>query len=113
MEEDSKFTPYDEILQTKELQMLKTIIPYVNKPARRQLSFIIQYMSMLNSMKVLSEEPALSIAENENPTDKTRSLLSELKKYCTPKEQDTIENILNIITLLDSKEIYDQAGIFK
>ena len=42
MEEESKFTPYDEILQTRELQMLKTIIPYVNKPMRKQLSLAIQ-----------------------------------------------------------------------
>ena len=28
MDENSLFTPFDEITQTRELQMLKTIIPY-------------------------------------------------------------------------------------
>ena len=29
MDENSLFTPFDEITQTRELQMLKTIIPYM------------------------------------------------------------------------------------
>lgn len=113
MDEKTLFTPFDEITQTKELQMLKTIVPYLSKDKQRPLVMMISCMAMLNSMKVLSETPALSVAETETPSDRRIAMLNALKKYFSPSEQDTIDNILNVFSILDNKEIYDQTGIFK
>lgn len=113
MDEKTLFTPFDEITQTKELQMLKTIVPYLSKDKQRPLVIMISCMAMLNSMKVLSETPALSVAETETPSDRRIAMLNALKKYFSPSEQETIDNILNVFSILDNKEIYDQTGIFK
>lgn len=113
MDEKTLFTPFDEITQTKELQMLKTIVPYLSKDKQRPLVMMISCMAMLNSMKILSETPALSVAETETPSDRRIAMLNALKKYFSPSEQETIDNILNVFSILDNKEIYDQTGIFK
>ena len=113
MDEKTLFTPFDEITQTKELQMLKTIVPYLSKDKQRPLVKMISCMAMVNSMKVLSETPALSVAETETPSDRRIAMLNALKKYFSPSEQETIDNILNVFSILDNKEIYDQTGIFK
>ena len=113
MDEKTLFTPFDEITQTRELQMLKTIVPYLSKDKQRPLVMMISCMAMLNSMKVLSETPALSVAETETPSDRRIAMLNALKKYFSPSEQETIDNILNVFSILDNKEIYDQTGIFK
>ena len=113
MDEKTLFTPFDEITQTKELQMLKTIVPYLSKDKQRPLVMMISCMAMVNSMKVLSETPALSVAETETPSDRRIAMLNALKKYFSPSEQETIDNILNLFSILDNKEIYDQTGIFK
>ena len=113
MDEKTLFTPFDEITQTKELQMLKTIVPYLSKDKQRPLVMMISCMAMLNSMKVLSETPALSVAETETPSDRRIAMLNALKKYFSQSEQETIDNILNVFSILDNKEIYDQKGIFK
>ncbi|MBD8926063.1 MAG: hypothetical protein PUB68_04855 [Lachnospiraceae bacterium] len=113
MDEKTLFTPFDEITQTKELQMLKTIVPYLSKDKQRPLVMMISCMAMVNSMKVLSETPALSVAETETPSDRRIAMLNALKKYFSPSEQETIDNILNVFSILDNKEIYDQTGIFK
>ena len=113
MDEKTLFTPCDEITQTKELQMLKTIVPYLSKDKQRPLVMMISCMAMVNSMKVLSETPALSVAETETPSDRRIAMLNALKKYFSPSEQETIDNILNVFSILDNKEIYDQTGIFK
>ena len=113
MHEKTLFTPFDEITQTKELQMLKTIVPYLSKDKQRPLVMMISCMAMVNSMKVLSETPALSVAETETPSDRRIAMLNALKKYFSPSEQETIDNILNVFSILDNKEIYDQTGIFK
>ena len=93
--------------------MLKTIVPYLSKDKQRPLVMMISCMAMLNSMKVLSETPALSVAETETPSDRRIAMLNALKKYFSPSEQETIDNILNVFSILDNKEIYDQTGIFK
>lgn len=113
MDEKTLFTPFDEITQTKELQMLKTIVPYLSKDKQRPLVMMISCMAMVNSMKVLSETPALSVAETETPSDRRIAMLNALKKYFSQSEQETIDNILNVFSILDNKEIYDQTGIFK
>ena len=113
MDEKTLFTPFDEITQTKELQLLKTIVPYLSKDKQRPLVMMISCMAMVNSMKVLSETPALSVAETETPSDRRIAMLNALKKYFSPSEQETIDNILNVFSILDNKEIYDQTGIFK
>ena len=113
MDEKTLFTPFDEITQTKELQMLKTIVPYLSKDKQRPLVMMISCMAMVNSMKVLSETPALSVAETETPSDRLIAMLNALKKYFSPSEKETIDNILNVFSILDNKEIYDQTGIFK
>ena len=84
MDEKTLFTPFDEITQTKELQMLKTIVPYLSKDKQRPLVMMISCMAMFNSMKVLSETPALSVAETETPSDRRIAMLNALKKYFSP-----------------------------
>ena len=40
MDENSLFTPFDEITQTRELQMLKTIIPYMPHDSQKQMTLM-------------------------------------------------------------------------
>ena len=50
MDENSLFTPFDEITQTRELQMLKTIIPYMPHDSQKQMTLMVHYISFsLNS----------------------------------------------------------------
>ena len=113
MDENNLFTPFDEITQTRELQMLKTIIPYMPHDSQKQMTLMVHYISLMNSMRMIDCAPALSIAHTESIADRRLSMLNALKKYCSKSEQDTIDNLLNIFSVLDNREIYDKAGIFK
>ena len=113
MDENSLFTPFDEITQTRELPMLKTIFPYMPHDSQTQKTLMVHYISLLNSMKMKDCEPPLPMAYTERMSDRRLSMLNALKKYCSKSEQDTIDNLLNIFSVLDNREIYDKAGIFK
>ena len=63
MDENSLFTPFDEITQTRELQMLKTIIPYMPHDSQKQMTLMVHYISLMNSMRMIDCAPALSVAE--------------------------------------------------
>ena len=95
MDENSLFTPFDEITQTRELQMLKTIIPYMPHDSQKQMTLMVHYISLMNSMRMIDCAPALSVAETESMSDRRLSMLNALKKYCSKSEQDTIQQAPN------------------
>ena len=70
MDENSLFTPFDEITQTRELQMLKTIIPYMPHDSQKQMTLMVHYISLMNSMRMIDCAPALSVAETESMADR-------------------------------------------
>ena len=75
MDENSLFTPFDEITQTRELQMLKTIIPYMPHDSQKQMTLMVHYISLMNSMRMIDCAPALSVAETESMADRRLSML--------------------------------------
>lgn len=105
--ENAHMTPYDEIMQTRELQMLKTIIPYVNGPQQMQMVMFIQFLEFQHSYRMIQNgAPELSACEIPEGTDKRSALLNELRRFCTPKEQETIDTLLNLFCILDNYEMF-------
>ena len=107
MEKENMPTPYDEAIQTRELQMLKTIVPYIGNAQKKQLAALIQYLEYRNVMSVLDESDnqlsACSIPEDGN---RTSTLLGELKQYCTKNEQEAIDNLLNLLCIVDNYDMF-------
>ena len=75
--ETSTFTPFDYMTQTRELQMLKTMLPY---------------------MKVMS---MCSVDEGSN---NMVAMLNDLRAFCTSKEQETIDMLANMFSMLETYE---------
>ena len=81
MDENSLFTPFDEITQTRELQMLKTIIPYMPHDSQKQMTLMVHYISLMNSMRMIDSAPALSVAETESMSDRRLSTKGKTKGH--------------------------------
>lgn len=105
-ENDSIFTPYDEMTQTRQLQIIKTVIPYLPSDKQRQLSFIIQYIQMINSLNIFSNNQSLIAQEVKDPASRRNAIFNSVKKFCTPKEQETIDTLLSIFSLLENYESF-------
>lgn len=106
MEEKNLFTPYDEMTQTKELQMLKTIVPFLAGPRKRQMAILVQYMEMQNTLRVFSGAgTSLSACEIPEGSDRRTAMLGALRTYCSPKEQEMIDTFLNMLCIMESFEL--------
>ncbi|MCI5857514.1 MAG: hypothetical protein MR016_09155 [Agathobacter sp.] len=107
MEKENISTPYDEAVCTRELQMLKTIVPYIGNTQKKRVAALIQYLEYKNVMSALSESDnqlsACSIPEGSN---RTSTLLGELKQYCTQSEKEAIDNLLNLLCIVDNYEMF-------
>ena len=94
MDEATPLTPFDTMTQTREIQMLKTVIPYMKSSQKKQFAILIKYMELQNTLHIFSQE------EQNNP----QSLLNSLRPFCTPKELETIDMLTNMFSMLETYE---------
>ena len=75
MENDTYLEPtiFDTLTQTREIQMLKTAIPYMKQSQKRQFAILIKYMELQRAVQIFSSDNA-SIAACEVPEDQNNSL---------------------------------------
>ena len=103
MENDTYLEPtiFDTLTQTREIQMLKTAIPYMKQSQKRQFAILIKYMELQRAVQIFSSDNA-RIAACEVPEDQNNSLnmLNELRKYATLKELETIDMLTNLFSML-------------
>ena len=53
--EQNSFTPFDNMTQTRELQMLKTAIPYMKGDQKKQFAILIKYMELQNTRYLIKK----------------------------------------------------------
>lgn len=104
--DEKQLTPYDELMQTRDVQILKSVLPYLERSAQKQTAFIIQYLEFVHVRKVFeNSKSTLSICEVPDGTDKRSAILSAVRKYCTPKEQETIDTLLNLFSIMENYDM--------
>jgi len=96
--ETSTFTPFDYMTQTRELQMLKTMLPYMKDTQKKQFAILIKYMELQNTVQVMS---MCSVDEGSN---NMVAMLNDLRAFCTSKEQETIDMLANMFSMLETYE---------
>lgn len=103
--ENTPFTPFDYMTQTRELQMLKTILPYMHESQKKQFAILIKYMELQNTIQVFSQEDkVLSMCSMDEDRNTTLSMLNDLRQFCNSKEQETLDMLINMFSMLETYE---------
>ena len=104
--EEPHVTQYDEIMQTRELQMLKTVIPYLGARQQTQMAMCVQFLELRRSMQMMQQNaPELVACNVPEGSDRRTALLNELRPFCTPKEQESIDMLLNVLCIMENYEL--------
>ena len=99
--ETSTFTPFDYMTQTRELQMLKTMLPYMKDTQKKQFAILIKYMEL----QVFSQEDkVMSMCSVDEGSNNMVAMLNDLRVFCTSKEQETIDMLANMFSMLETYE---------
>lgn len=102
MNQEQYVTEYDGLVQTRELQMLKSLLPFASLRSQMPLAILIQSMEFCNTIQLFQKnENVLSACSVNNEPDKRNAMLQTLRKFCTPKEKETIDTILNIMCVME------------
>ena len=105
---------FDEQIQSRNLQMLKIAIPYIDAPMKKTLAVFIKYIELQKTMSLFDQGnlEALSISSQATPQEKCIQMLSEMKGIMSDKERDSIDNFLNMFQLISSYDnIFSQEPL--
>jgi len=96
-------TVYDEKIQSKDLQILKTALPYMRGPQQREIVTLIKSIELKKSLELIGQDDAdLSICSTSDPTENTLNMLEDIRKFCSEKEQESIDMILNLVSMFST-----------
>jgi len=103
MENNTYWEPtiFDTLTGSREIQMLKTAVPYMKHSQKRQFAILIKYMELQRAIQIFSSGTA-SLSACEIPAEENNSLnmLNEMRKYANPREQEMIDNFTNLFSMM-------------
>ena len=87
--ENESLSLYDNRLQNKEINILKTILPYLGSTAQKNISMMISYLQMQKTMEYFENpENTMQISAMEKKNS-TSDILNAIKVYCNDNEKKT------------------------
>ncbi|MCI5823257.1 MAG: hypothetical protein PUB24_04640 [Lachnospiraceae bacterium] len=103
-------TLYEDRANCKEINILKTILPYVNSTSQKNISMLISYMQLQRTMEFFENpENTMQISAMERK-DNTVDLLNAIKSQCNEQEQHQIDHFLNAMQMLSTYDILFNGG---
>lgn len=107
MDQNQYVTEYDELVQTRELQMLKSMLPFVQTNSQMPLAILIQSIEFRNTVRMFQNNAnVLSACSVNNEPDRRNAMLQTLRRFCTPKERETIDTLLNIMCVMENYDAF-------
>ena len=101
---------YEDRAECKEINILKTMLPYLNSTSQKNISMIISYLQMQRTMEYFENpENTMQLCAMERQ-DHTADMLNAVKKYCTPREQQQIDQMLNALQMISTYDILFSGG---
>lgn len=107
MEQEQFVTEYDGLVQTRDLQMLKSMLPFAGVNAQLPLAILIQTMEFRNTVKMFQNNAnVLSACSVNSEPDRKTAMIQTLRKFCTPKERETIDTLMNIMCVMENYDSF-------
>ncbi len=98
-------TSFDSMTQTRQLQMLKTVLPYMKETPKRQFAILIKYMELQNTIQVFSQEDkVLSMCSVDEESNNMLAMLNDLRGLCNEREQETLDMLMNMFSMMETYE---------
>ena len=108
-QEQLEYTPtaFDVETQSRNIQILNSIIPYMDGPRQRNFAMMVKFLELRNVASLFGRQSvSLSMCSTDDPSEKRMQLLTDIKKFCTPAEQDSIDMMLTAMQMFSSYDTF-------
>lgn len=96
----------DTLIQDRHLEMLKAAIPYLNTSRQKNIAMLVKFLELQRTM-ALFDHPGNNLrmcSEEENKEEAPVQMLTAIREYCTDKEKETIDNMINFVQMFSAYE---------
>ena len=96
----------DTLIQDRHLQMIKAAIPYLNSSRQKEMAMLVKFMELQRTAALfqIPENNLRMCSETENPEDLPIQMLGAIREYCTDKEKEMIDNMINFVQIFSTCE---------
>ena len=92
---------YDELVHSKDIQILKSMLPFIDRQQQMPLAIMIQFIEFQNALHIFqNKESGLSASAVHNEGDRQMAMMQALMKNFSPEEQETMNNMMNMINIM-------------
>jgi hypothetical protein len=111
MEEETKNVTYDDLVQTRKIQILKSVVPFLDFHTQRPIAILIQYLELLHASDTFArQDNSMAACALQSPAERRSAMLAAVRQYATPREQETIDTIQNILCVMDNYELFSSGN---
>ena len=105
-------TPFDDLITSPELQIMKLLIPYAPASKRQMLAACVKIMELRETIRIFSggrgAARAQTLRDEENPSP--IDLLNSFRPYLKPREISTLDMILNLREMMSVMEMMQSVS---
>ena len=105
-------TPFDELVTSPELQIMKLMIPYAPASGRQMLAACVKVMELRETIRILSGGRgvirAQMLGEEEHPSP--IDILNSFRPYLKPREAAALDMVINLKEMMSVMEMMQNSG---
>ncbi len=98
-----KLTKFDSMLTSKEMQLVKAVIPYIDGDASAMLGMIIKFQELRNAAALRSTD-AVSAMNTDNAQNKMENLFNDIREFLSEEEQETMDMMMSMMEMMNMNE---------
>lgn len=108
-------TAFDNIISNRELQIIKSALPYIPVGEQKFISIFVKFQELKNTMNLYdqSSDGSVGICSTSNDTISNLSdMVNSIKVFCTDSEKEELDLLYNMasgFTLAGSKTANSEA----
>lgn len=102
MEQEQFFTEYDTLVHSQEIQILKSILPFIDTNQQMSFAILIQFIEFKNTIQIFQKNKNILSAHAIAPeNDGKNAMLTAIKKFISPSQRETFDNMMNLISMMN------------
>lgn len=97
---------FDTLIQDRHLEMIKAAIPYISYSRQKDMAMLVKFMELQRTM-ALFQNPVNNLrmcSEEEPEEEKPLQMLNAIREYCTDREKETIDSLINFVQMFSTYE---------
>lgn len=105
-------TPFDTLVISPKLQMMKLMLPYTPASSQRLLAFYIKFTELQNTIHYFKSFESLHDKDSfSDKPEQSLDILEDLRPYMSTKDSETIDMIMTAMNMMEMMNQSDMPDL--